>query len=179
MAVSEFRITRPRAYSTYIRKCQDFNLHTGPSVCWLLVCDHLPLFFSVSNKTDGGGVRGVSELIILKELMHQIQRQNGLTILPKPCQIFDMMGGTSTGGLVAIMLGRLQMTVDQAIEEYLILSKIVFGKKKFSFMPEGKFKAKNLERAIQSVVQRYAPEGQAHPNAPLLKPDLERGDCKV
>lgn len=134
---------------------------------------------SVSNKTDGGGVRGVSELIILKELMLRIQQQHGLPVPPKPCQIFDMMGGTSTGGLVAIMLGRLQMTVDQAIEEYLVLSKMVFGEKKRAFMPEGKFKATNLKKAIQSVVQRYAPDGRANPNAPLLMPDLERGNCKM
>ena len=27
----------------------------------------------------------------------------------RPCQIFDLICGTSTGGLVAIMLGRLEM----------------------------------------------------------------------
>lgn len=173
MAVSEFRITRPRAYNTYIRKCQDFNLHTGPSVCWLLVCDHLPLFFSVSNKTDGGGVRGLSELIILKELMLRIQQQYGLPATPKPCQVFDMMGGTSTGGLLAIMLGRLQMTVDEAIEEYLVLSKTMFAKKK-SFFSSGKYSAAKLADAIQRMVQKYT--GANGTNAKLRSPG---STCKV
>ena len=45
---------------------------------------------------------------------------------PKPCDYFDMIGGTSTGGLIAIMLGRLQMTVDECIAAYTSLSDRVF-----------------------------------------------------
>ncbi|OJD32035.1 calcium-independent phospholipase a2-gamma [Diplodia corticola] len=35
-----------------------------------------------------------------------------------PCHYFDFAGGTSTGGLIAILLGRLRMTVDEAITAY-------------------------------------------------------------
>lgn len=35
---------------------------------------------------------------------------------PKLCDYFDMIGGTSTGGPIAIMLGRLRMTVDDCID---------------------------------------------------------------
>ena len=45
---------------------------------------------------DGGGVRGLSSLYILKLLMEQIDAESP----PKPCQFFQMIGGTSTGGLV-------------------------------------------------------------------------------
>ncbi|KAG8529725.1 uncharacterized protein KY384_005206 [Bacidia gigantensis] len=45
-----------------------------------------------------------------------------------PCHYFDYIAGTSTGGLVAIMLGRLRMSVDQCIDEYVELSKSVFEK---------------------------------------------------
>jgi patatin-like phospholipase/acyl hydrolase len=44
---------------------------------------------------DGGGVRGLSALFILKQLMEAVNRKNP----PKPCNYFDMIGGTSTGGL--------------------------------------------------------------------------------
>lgn len=125
---------------------------------------------------DGGGVRGVSELIILQQLMLNIQKYYRLPTIPKPCEVFDMIGGTSTGGLIAIMLGRLRMSVDQAIEEYRNLSKEVFGEKKM-FFSDGSFKATNLQKAIQSVVQRYDPRGG--PNAKLLQPDLEDGGCKM
>jgi patatin-like phospholipase/acyl hydrolase len=43
---------------------------------------------------DGGGVRGVSEIVILHELMKIINFDNP----PKPSEVFDMVGGTSTGG---------------------------------------------------------------------------------
>jgi len=45
---------------------------------------------------DGGGVRGLSTLLILKRLMEMIDPESP----PKPCDYFDMMGGTSTGGFV-------------------------------------------------------------------------------
>jgi patatin-like phospholipase/acyl hydrolase len=45
---------------------------------------------------DGGGVRGLSILLILKHLMSTID-PNAIPP-PKPCEYFDMIGGTSTGG---------------------------------------------------------------------------------
>ncbi|KAK4171585.1 hypothetical protein QBC36DRAFT_382447 [Triangularia setosa] len=47
---------------------------------------------------------------------------------PKPCDYFDIISGTSTGGLIAIMLGRLRMTVDDCINAYASLSESVFEK---------------------------------------------------
>jgi patatin-like phospholipase/acyl hydrolase len=51
---------------------------------------------------DGGGVRGLSSLHILKHLMDQLNSQRRLSSLPalKPCELFDLIGGTSTGGCV-------------------------------------------------------------------------------
>lgn len=43
---------------------------------------------------DGGGVRGLSALCVLQKLMEQIDPDDP----PKPCDYFDMIGGTSTGG---------------------------------------------------------------------------------
>ena len=45
---------------------------------------------------DGGGVRGLSSLAIHKRLMETINPDSP----PKPCDYFDMIGGTSTGGYV-------------------------------------------------------------------------------
>jgi patatin-like phospholipase/acyl hydrolase len=60
---------------------------------------------------DGGGVRGLSSLLILRELMEEIARRKRSTETPLPCEYFDLIGGTSTGGLIAIMLGRLRMVL--------------------------------------------------------------------
>ena len=43
--------------------------------------------------------------------MEEIQRQSGSEETPLPCEYFDLIGGTSTGGLIAIMLGRLRMVL--------------------------------------------------------------------
>lgn len=51
-------------------------------------------------ETDGGGVRGLSTLLILKGIMKKInakRRLEGLSDV-KPCDVFDLIGGTSTGG---------------------------------------------------------------------------------
>ena len=48
--------------------------------------------------TDGGGIRGVSELTILDEIMRRVQDRQRLPELPKPCDYFHLIGGTSTGG---------------------------------------------------------------------------------
>jgi patatin-like phospholipase/acyl hydrolase len=51
---------------------------------------------------DGGGVRGLSTLYILKGLTTRLNNQRRDAGLPsvKPCEIFDLIGGTSTGGYV-------------------------------------------------------------------------------
>lgn len=49
---------------------------------------------------DGGGVRGLSSLYILQSIMHRLNGERNKMGLPdvKPCDIFDLIGGTSTGG---------------------------------------------------------------------------------
>ena len=58
--------------------------------------------------TDGGGIRGLSELLLIKGVMHRLMVEENkkrtmggqppLIHLPKPCDYFDLIGGTSTGG---------------------------------------------------------------------------------
>ena len=58
---------------------------------------------------DGGGVRGLSSLMILEGVMKKVQLAQKLDEIPYPCAYFDLICGTSTGGLIALMLGRLRM----------------------------------------------------------------------
>ena len=55
---------------------------------------HCPRILSL----DGGGVRGLSSLLILREIMEEIGRRAQAHEPPLPCQYFDLIGGTSTGG---------------------------------------------------------------------------------
>jgi patatin-like phospholipase/acyl hydrolase len=50
---------------------------------------------------DGGGVRGLSTLYILKSIMDRLnyeRKKTGNLRPAKPCEVFDLIGGTSTGG---------------------------------------------------------------------------------
>jgi patatin-like phospholipase/acyl hydrolase len=51
---------------------------------------------------DGGGVQGLSTLYILKGIMDRLNYTRHESKLPpmKPCEVFDLIGGTSTGGYV-------------------------------------------------------------------------------
>lgn len=48
---------------------------------------------------DGGGIRGLSSLYILKHVVESINPD----CPPKPCEYFDMIAGTSTGGQVSLI----------------------------------------------------------------------------
>ena len=123
---------------------------------------------------DGGGIRGLSSLQILKQLMENVMVQNQLPSIPKPCDYFDMIGGTSTGGyipktpwidrtllsndsLIAIMLGRLKMDIDSCIEAYTNMSDSIFRKTHHRINAkngkiQGRFDTQELERAMKQVI---------------------------
>ncbi|KAF2191272.1 FabD/lysophospholipase-like protein [Zopfia rhizophila CBS 207.26] len=125
---------------------------------------------------DGGGVRGLSALMILEQLMDAVNPDAP----PKPCDYFDMIGGTSTGGVadgLAIMLGRLKMSIDECIHAYLQLSDRIFQKKRHRATVKGKiqgrFDSDELERAVKEVIK-----GQGLQEDALLK-DTPDASCKV
>ena len=62
---------------------------------------------------DGGGIRGLSELIILDKIFNAVNfRLDCKNVAPpRPCDYFDLICGTSTGGVIALLLGRLQMVI--------------------------------------------------------------------
>lgn len=112
---------------------------------------------------DGGGVRGYSMLIILQELMHRTfveieGRAPKRHEIPKPCDHFDLIGGTGTGGLIAIMLGRLRLDIDTCKDVYVRMTKRVFETDKtFAGIPyrHTLFKASKLEEAIMECVREH------------------------
>ncbi|EUC60757.1 patatin-like phospholipase [Rhizoctonia solani AG-3 Rhs1AP] len=75
---------------------------------------------------DGGGVRGLSSLIILQEFMERLKKAPGVTKSIVPADVFNLIVGTSTGGIIALMLGRLRMSADEVLDMYITLSKQVF-----------------------------------------------------
>lgn len=113
---------------------------------------------------DGGGVRGLSTLIILRTLLCLINRKlnpmshNGEPIHPR--EVFDLIVGTSTGGLIALMMVKFDMGVDECIFKYKELSQKIFkqwhvlGYMSGGFGAVTKFSSKNLRNVlIENVIQ--------------------------
>jgi patatin-like phospholipase/acyl hydrolase len=57
---------------------------------------------------DGGGVRGLSSLHILRYIMAKVNENRSGNALVKPCQIFDIIRGTSTRGYVEMKVFELR-----------------------------------------------------------------------
>ncbi|XDG07510.1 hypothetical protein ABKA04_007125 [Annulohypoxylon sp. FPYF3050] len=122
---------------------------------------------------DGGGVRGLSSLLVLQHLMETLNPDAP----PKPCDFFHLIGGTSTGGLIAIMLGRLRMTVGDCITAYTQLSSDVFKKRRHRVNRrgnvQGRFDSSELEKAVRKILTQQGFNEDA-----LLK-DTAEAPCKV
>ncbi|KAL9105088.1 MAG: hypothetical protein Q9163_000006 [Psora crenata] len=119
---------------------------------------------------DGGGVRGYSMLILLHDFMHKVHTEchNGVPPeadrVPKPCEYFDLIAGTGTGGLIAIMLGRLRMNTKDCMRIYVQMTRKVFETDKtIAGIPYRStlFKASMLEEAIRACVKSFEHEKDA------------------
>ncbi|CAG7941661.1 unnamed protein product [Penicillium salamii] len=117
--------------------------------------------------------------MLLKEVMDRAAPTK------KPHEVFDLIGGTSTGGLIAIMLGRLQMSVQECLDTYDSVMKDVFGSgwlhthigKPLDYLTKGEFySAGQLEKVIKKLLDKKLPVGQNAENALLLD---EGSSCKI
>ncbi|KAK0910654.1 hypothetical protein LTR02_003789 [Friedmanniomyces endolithicus] len=75
-----------------------------------------------------------------------------------PCNYFDFMYGTSTGGLIATILGRLRMTVTEALELYEKVGDDLFGRQRSRIPLMTKYYHQPLEKAVQDVVAKRCHE---------------------
>ncbi|KAK8121780.1 hypothetical protein PG984_010450 [Apiospora sp. TS-2023a] len=103
---------------------------------------------------DGGGIRGVVELEVLEQI------EIALGGIPIQC-FFDLVVGTSTGGLVALGLGSMQWRVSECIEKFVKLCDEVFTRRSGSSLPiigsfienyhHSKYQTTTLENALQTA----------------------------
>jgi hypothetical protein len=79
--------------------------------------------------------------------------------------------------LLAIMLGRLQMSIDECTDAYVTLSEKIFQKQRHRVdwrgRVKGRFDSEELERATKEIVMRQGLDNDA-----LLK-DSPDAKCKV
>ncbi|CAE6468299.1 unnamed protein product [Rhizoctonia solani] len=106
---------------------------------------------------DGGGIGGLSSLLLLKEVMLRVQKLGGHNKPVKPCEYFDIIAGAGTGGLAACILGRLRMSIDEAIESFEWIMREIFSAKKL--FGTGAFKSTTLREAIIKVIRKATGNG--------------------
>lgn len=102
-------------------------------------------------------------LILLQELMYRTYvecegKAPRRDQIPKPCDHFDLIAGTGTGGLIAIMLGRLRLDIETCKDVYVRMTRRVFETDKtIAGIPYRStlFKASKLEDAIKDCVKEH------------------------
>ncbi|KAH7339031.1 acyl transferase/acyl hydrolase/lysophospholipase, partial [Rhizoctonia solani] len=100
----------------------------------------------------GGEAKGLSSLLILQDIMNRLKGSTGTT--PQPWEHFDLIAGSGTGAISAIMLGRLRMNIDDAISAYIKLISNVFSDKKFLANGPAAYSTTKLEQELKEIVRK-------------------------
>ncbi|KAL8791757.1 MAG: hypothetical protein Q9195_005633 [Heterodermia aff. obscurata] len=129
--------------------------HAGPSPGSVVLC------------LDGGGIKSYSTLLIIQELMKKVRKHQKLKV-HIPRDYFDYIFGSSSGGLIAIMLGRLKMDIDECLINFETYADEIFGHPRmFNILTlritnRTKYGRRILERASRRVVKDFgkSPDGR-------------------
>lgn len=101
---------------------------------------------------DGGGVKGILSLGMLKAVEDELRRRAGGNPDFRLSDYYDLIGGTSTGAIIASGLS-LGLGIDEMIELYMRLGPEVFGRNAGDgVFLQSKFESKKLRRALHSVL---------------------------
>lgn len=142
---------------TYLKRCP---LHPREEFDWEV--QQKPEFAGIRILTlDGGGIRGIVELEILKAIESRINvgPANSSSFIPVQ-RFFDLIVGTSTGGIIALGLTVKRWSVDQCISKFVGLCDKAFSPRelyggkleKLATLHHGsKWKTKPLHEALQEA----------------------------
>ncbi len=114
---------------------------------------------------DGGGVRGALTVAFLERIEMLLSERSGKEV--RLGDYFDLVGGTSTGAIIAGALA-LGYRTAQVKDFYLKLAPFAFKGSRWRIpLLQAKFDASGLRQQIEQVVGRR----------PLSSPDLITGFC--
>lgn len=101
---------------------------------------------------DGGGLRGVLTLGILREIEATLRERHGGDEDFRLCDYFDLIAGTSTGAIIASALA-IGMSVDELHDHYFKLGHAVFKRSLLRFgAVRAKFDGARVGRALRDVL---------------------------
>lgn len=109
---------------------------------------------------DGGGIRGALTLGYLKRIEDQLKAQHSNDPDFRMCDYFDLIGGTSTGSIIAACLA-IGMKVEEIRDMYFELGGKIFGRKykwwnifQLDDLIKAKYDAKPLEEELEKVFKQ-------------------------
>ncbi len=99
---------------------------------------------------DGGGLRGMLSLGILRQLETVLRERHGGVASFRLGHYFDLIAGTSTGAIIAAALAK-GLSVDEVIGHYQRLGRQVFSK---SWLRDGVVRARYDEQTLSDHLRR-------------------------
>src|SRR6187549_2035867 len=99
---------------------------------------------------DGGGIRGILTLEILREIERQLRAELGRGPDFRLCDYFDYIGGTSTGGIIAAGLA-CGMSIDELVTFYREAGPEMFAKERLLKRLKNLYRSGPLETKLMDV----------------------------
>ena len=126
---------------------------------------------------DGGGLRGVLTLGMLREIETVLRERHADPDL-KLCDYFDLIAGTSTGAIIAAALS-LGMSVDDVHRHYLALGNVVFKRSLLRWgVLRAKFDADKVKQALIGVLgERRMDSPDFRTGLLVVTKRLDTGSC--
>lgn len=115
-----------------------------------------------------GGFTALSQLLILAEIWRRL-RYDLKREIPAPFAVFNLIVGSGAGGVVAILLGRMKLSIEDAIQRYLDLGR----EESLIQNLDKRNRSRNLENAIHRAIRNH------HAENFKLNAGSEYGNCCI
>ncbi|EJD00751.1 FabD/lysophospholipase-like protein [Fomitiporia mediterranea MF3/22] len=121
---------------------------------------------------DGGGVRGIFAPLFLRELQKHLPP--GVDVR----ELLDLVGGTSTGGIAAMMFARMGLPLEKVIDTYRAMPKKLFGGRRLKSLWWLFTSSQHSTKKQRKVYSRAVKEVLGDAAAPL-KPAAQESNCAL
>ena len=121
---------------------------------------------------DGSGLYGIAGLVVLERMMRMLANHEEGPLLPS--DVFELIGGTSSGGLIAILLGRLGLDCATAWREYANMLANLSPVDHCDLVSHD-----NYATVLREIFKRYTEQRNARMEAPVKKSAKASGPNRV
>ncbi|MCJ1360129.1 MAG: hypothetical protein MMC33_010132 [Icmadophila ericetorum] len=128
---------------------------------------------------DGGGLQGISTLLILSKVLDAIAAKDGTQAKkPRPCDIFDVIAGIGAGGWLAILLGRFHLDIGACLDEWYDMMQVIQPSSrtaglKFRFLRHCYYDTDKLTEQIDQLTKIYGT------GEDMMDKSVDRGADKI